>query len=154
ATTDNSPPAIISFSTADLDGNGRIDQVTFTFCETLKGAQQDIAAWTLVDADGQTNLLAGLSTSYIAIIGNQVVLTLANTGGTAGTPRYQYSSNGIGGTLQDLVGNVVLKTTNNSDPIAKAGPDQSVIPSLVTLDASASFDPDHQPLTYRWNQIG
>jgi hypothetical protein len=42
-------------------------------------------------------------------------------------------------------------------PVANAGPDQSmnVIPAVVTLDASGSYDPDHAAsLTYRWSQVG
>jgi len=41
----------------------------------------------------------------------------------------------------------------NSPPKANAGPDQTVRPlALVTLDGSASTDPQGQPLTYLWKQ--
>ena len=45
---------------------------------------------------------------------------------------------------------------SNAAPIANAGTDQSVgVSTLVTLDGSASSDPDgHTPLTYGWSQIG
>ena len=45
-------------------------------------------------------------------------------------------------------------TVQNQTPVADAGPDQTVmINFLVTLDGTASYDPDgHLPLTYQWTQ--
>jgi plastocyanin len=47
-------------------------------------------------------------------------------------------------------------TITNRAPIANAGADQTTtVSSLVTLDGSASSDPDgHTPLTYLWTQSG
>jgi RHS repeat-associated protein len=51
-------------------------------------------------------------------------------------------------------GTVVI-TTDNSPPVADAGPDQKVHSgSQVTLDGSASHDADGDPLTYQWSLTG
>lgn len=44
-------------------------------------------------------------------------------------------------------------TVTNQAPVAKAGPDQSVLQhATVTLDGSSSFDPDGTSITYSWTQ--
>lgn len=46
----------------------------------------------------------------------------------------------------------VVVTTQNSRPVADAGPDQTVQTGrAVTLDGSASHDADHDALSYRWS---
>lgn len=45
-------------------------------------------------------------------------------------------------------------TTGNNEPVASAGADQAVyIGSTVTLDSSASYDPDADPITRAWSQV-
>jgi len=43
----------------------------------------------------------------------------------------------------------------NDPPVADAGPDQSNVPAgTVSLDGSASYDPDSDPITFQWIQEG
>lgn len=52
----------------------------------------------------------------------------------------------------DSTPDTVSITTQNSRPVANAGPDQSVfVGSTVALDGSTSHDADGDPLQYRWS---
>jgi len=50
----------------------------------------------------------------------------------------------------------ITVTDVNRAPVADAGPDQNAVPVgvLVTLDGTASVDPDGDPINYSWTQVG
>ena len=55
------------------------------------------------------------------------------------------------GTVDSLPDTVTI-TTQNSRPVANAGPDQTVlVGDTVTLDGSGSQDADGDPLTFFWS---
>ncbi len=49
---------------------------------------------------------------------------------------------------------ILTRRVGNSAPVANAGPDQiGIAAGSVTLDGSASYDPESDPITYQWVQI-
>ncbi|MEW5744165.1 MAG: PKD domain-containing protein, partial [Nitrospirota bacterium] len=54
------------------------------------------------------------------------------------------------GTVNSAADTVTI-STQNSAPVANAGPDQTVFAGMVTLDGSGSADADGDPLMYNWS---
>src|SRR5262249_22533197 len=107
---------------------------------------------------GSTDLM--LSLTKLAIVNGAsfgtVEFTLVGSAGTAGTPRFVYVDNPSNPKrIQDGFGNFTVLQTNNAPPtIVLANNNLAVGPSKITLDASASTDPQGQPLTFNWVNTG
>jgi hypothetical protein len=147
---DGAAPVITGLTTLDSNNDGHLDKITVTFSETLAPNQEDILDWKIFDADGTTNLLQGLTS--LTIVGNTVEFVLSGATGTTGTPRFVYVDNPSNPKrIQDAAGNFTVYQTNNAPPtIQIASNNISVGPSKITLDASASTDPQGQPLSFSW----
>ena len=149
-TTDSCPPVLL-LADRDTDINDR-EIVVFTFSEPLASGGEDIGDWILLDADGTTDLLAGLNDDAIIIDGDTVTITLAEDTVITGDPIYRYQNDADGNALQDPVGNGSRELSNNNAPAAETGDNQETKPRLVRLNASLSTDPDGNTLIYRWTQ--
>lgn len=102
--------------------------------------------WAIVSApEGSANLVgagtlsdpASVRPSFIADVAGSYVLQLIVTDGFAESPA-----------------DTVTISTENNAPVARAGEDQLITLNTVAgLNGSASFDPDGNPLSYRWALI-
>ncbi len=105
------------------------------------------------DADGEALRLlsAGplLNGRFTSLVTNGQ-FTYEPDPGFVGTETFTYIMEDASG--NQAVGNVTIEVVlSNQAPVAQAGADFTVVAGqLVTLDGSASFDPDLDALTYQW----
>ena len=118
-----SPVVLNGSGSTDVDGNA----LTF--------------AWSFITRPGGStatlsNPAALMPTFTADVAGDFVVQLIVSDGIVSSAPR------------------TVTITTTNSAPRADAGPDQRVaVGSMVSLNGSASFDPESAPLKFRWSLI-
>ena len=125
ASVDPGQPVVLGGTAADFDG----DPVTLAWRQ-VAGPRV-----TLTDTGAHAAFTAPHQVAHLAF-------ELLSTDGTlAGAPV--------------PVAITVTAGPGNHAPLADAGPDQTVAPGdPVTLDGSASGDPDGQALTFLWTQLG
>ncbi len=135
--TGNSPPiadagpdqTVFVFDTVNLDGSGSrdVDFDPLTFRWSFTSVPPGSAA-VLDDA-------TAITPSFVADVpGRYVVQLIVNDGTVDGAP------------------DTVVIDTENSPPLADAGPDQTVaIGASVQLDGSPSSDPEGTPLQFSWD---
>ena len=138
--TENSPPVANAgpdqtrfvTETVTLNGSGSSDvdgdPLTYAWSFVSKPASDTKSDAVLLNADT-------VSPSFVIDESGTYVVRLVVNDGTA-----------------DSAPDTVVITTENSPPVANAGPNQThFVTEVVTLDGTGSYDVDGDPLTYSWS---
>ena len=146
-TLSNSSSVTISVNHAPVADAGLDQSASTGATVTLDGSKSS-------DPDGDA-----LSYKWEQTGGSPVTLSSAVAAGpsftapAAGTVIFKLTVSDGSLTGSDSVKIAVVKPEHA--PVANAGSDQKVRSNVsVTLDGSASSDPDHDPITYEWEQTG
>jgi hypothetical protein len=137
--TQNSPPA----ANAGPDQSGRVGQTIQLDGSGSRDPDGDplTYAWTFTSVpEGSSTGIANASTINPSFVidrpGTYVVSLVVNDGTATSAP------------------DTVTITTENAPPVANAGPDiGAAVGQTVTLDGSASSDPDFGTLSYQWSIV-
>lgn len=137
-TINNQPPVANAGADQNLPATGSTTPVT------LNGSAS-------TDPDGDA--LTFVWTENGSVVGNSAIVQLT---ATMGVHTYTLTVTDAGGLSSSAVTHV---TVNNQPPVANAGADQTVQSAgpngtTVTLNGSASADPDGDALTFSWTQNG
>ena len=146
----NSAPATVTITTINARpvANAGPDQLV------VLGQSVQLDSSTSHDVDGDQltfrwSLLSQPSNGAPVTLSDPTVVNPSFVANLPGTYVVQLLVNN--GTVDSLPDTVVI-TTQNSRPVANAGPDQRVaVTSTVHLDGSTSNDRDGDPLSYRWS---
>ncbi|MDZ7815178.1 MAG: PKD domain-containing protein [Planctomycetota bacterium] len=131
---DQAEPVLMTFATTNPDSDSFLNDVVVTYSEDLDPASATLAGWMIVDNDGVTDLLGGLTDADVEVIGSDLIFHLANNSGSLGLPFFMYR----GSSVMDPAGNLAAHEGNNSPPTVTADADQlSILPQLVMLGATA-----------------
>lgn len=114
--------------------------------------------WTQTTAPshGTLTISAATATTGSTDITPGGTLTYKPTAGYTGSDSFTIQvADGQGGTVSRAFTVAVGNTSTNEPPVADAGADSNVAENeLVTLNGSASRDPEGTTLKYQWTQIG
>lgn len=127
----------------DTNNNGKLDVLTLTFNNDLTGAG-DVSDWQVTDADGATNLLAGLTNSSVSYSQNKIYITLSDLTGTTGIPVILYNPDGLN-TISDTNGFSLYSFSTLYDTTAPLAP-QAVLPANAS-----SFE--SQSVAFTWTTV-
>ena len=144
----NSAPDTVTISTQNLIpvANAGPDQST------------SVGSTVQLDGSGSNDVDGDPLTFQWSFVSRPPGSTAVLTGPTAVTPTFLSDQPGtyvlqliVNDGFADSVPDTVMITTEDSIPIANAGPDQTVTAGVtVQLDGSASTDPDGTPLQFSW----
>ena len=163
-TTDVNGDYVLSLIVNDGTDGSAADTVTITASNSIPianiVADTNVVTGDLVTLDGSTSLdPEGGTVTYLWNIESQPGGGTASlSDSTAESPTFVADVDGdyevsliVNDEVFDSVADTVIITASDSVPIANAGPDQNVSTgATVTLDGSASDDPDGKAVTYLW----